>query len=92
MHTCKCCWKGHVAHLVDKLSIFQVFNCFLENREGLIEVDWQADAAEVFANALLEDGPQADALLMLLGGGQPSPSGRRRVHLPACRQPEFQTP
>ena len=70
------------AHLVDELCILQIFYSLLQHRQRLIEVDRQADAAEILADALLQDGPQADALLLLLGGWQGLTPGGRGLHLP----------
>ena len=69
-------------YLVDQLSILQVLYSLLKHRQGLIEVDWQADTAQIFANALLQDGPQADALFLLLGRWQGLSPLRRGLHLP----------
>lgn len=71
--------------LIQQLSILQVFHGLLQNRQGLVEVDRQADSGQVLANALLQNGPQADALLVLLGLGQAVPSWRRRLHVPAAQ-------
>lgn len=72
-------------YLVDKVSVLQVLNSLLQHRQGLVEVHGQADAAQVLADALLQDRPQADALLLLLGGGQAVPPWGRGLHLPVYR-------
>ena len=72
-----------VVYLVHQFSILQVLHGLLKHREGFVEIDRQADACEVLADALLQDGPQAHALLVLLRWWQMIPPGRRWLHLPA---------
>ena len=65
------------AHLIKEFAVLHLFSNALQGAEGLIEEDGQADAREILADALLDDGPQANALLALLWRGQPLAPWRR---------------
>ncbi len=65
------------SHRVKQFAVFHLLGDALEGGEGLVEVDGEADARQVLAHALLDDGPQADALLLLCRRRQPIPPLRR---------------
>mmetsp|Transcript_38167 Transcript_38167/g.99111 ORF Transcript_38167/g.99111 Transcript_38167/m.99111 type:complete len:270 (+) Transcript_38167:520-1329(+) len=66
-----------LARHIQQLAVLHVLRALLQRADGLVEKDRQADAREVLPNAFPDDGPQADALLPLLGRRQPASSLRR---------------
>ena len=70
---------GEAGGVVEEGRVLHVFRRFLERGQRLVEVDWQADARQVFAHALFDDRPERVRALGLGRGREGGAAGRLMV-------------
>lgn len=61
------------ADQIKELAVLHLLGNALQSAEGLVKINGEAHAREVLAHALLDDGPQTHALLLLRRLWQPVP-------------------